>query len=69
MSASLGMLSFSASKARTPMRPAKRPSHVALVLIPKGLTMPIPVTTTRRRAAAMLVGVLVRLLDVRVRVD
>lgn len=66
MSASLGMLSFSASKARTPMRPAKRASHVALVPTPKGLTIPIPVTTTRRRAAAMLGGVRLCLCEVRV---
>jgi len=51
------------------MRPAKRPSQVALVPIPKGLTMPIPVTTTRRRAAAMLVDELVHLLNVRVCVE
>lgn len=54
MSASLAMLSLSASKARTPMRPVKRASHVVLVPTPKGLTIPIPVTTTRRRAAAMM---------------
>ncbi len=59
------MLSVAASKARTPIWPPSKASQVAVVPTPKGLTRPMPVTTTRRGSAAAMGLVSVWVVDVR----